>query len=412
MEKLKFGRYDAACFSSFTGYAMCSLSIPITLVAMGKELNFPLDRGGMAAGGVLHLIRSISIVAALMICGLIAGRIGKRRSMGMCMLCMGTGILLCSLAPSYAWLLPCLLLAGFGEGICEGMATPFVQDLHSDAPERYVNIAHSFWSIGIGICVLGAGGLLTLGVSWRVIMGGIGLLAAMTSVLFLWKENPQKKYPEQPSASDLPEIWHLTGNIFRTPRFWLHCLAMFMGAGAEFCLTFWAAAYLQLTFQASAWIAGLGTAAIALGMFVGRNIFGYIAREDNLLRILFCAASATIPLTLLLAFVTPEFLPSRTLLFLLLTVLLVLCGIGIAPYWPTLQVYSVRNMPELDSTLMYIYLSAVGIPGCGFFTWLVGVLGNRFGLQGAFFLLPVTLAGYILVLCFDRQFHKKNRPPV
>ncbi len=50
---------------------------------------------------------------------------------------------------------------------------------------------------------------------------------------------------------------------------------------------------------------------------------------------------------------------------------------------------------------MYIYLSATGIPGCGFFTWIIGVLGDRFGLQGALFLLPVTLACYILILLFD-----------
>ena len=67
------------------------------------------------------MTRSISIVAALMICGLIAGRIGKRRSMGMCMLCMGIGIFLCALMPSYAWLLPCLLL--FPSSMC----IPFVK---------------------------------------------------------------------------------------------------------------------------------------------------------------------------------------------------------------------------------------------------------------------------------------------
>ena len=157
MEKLKFGRYDLACLAAFIGYALCSLSIPISLVAMGRDLNFPLDRGGMAAGGVLHLTRSIAIVIALMVCGLIAGRIGKRRSMGLCVVLMGSGILLCSLAPAYWFVLPFLLVAGFGEGICEGIATPFVQDLHADAPEKYVNISHSYWSIGIGICVLGGG---------------------------------------------------------------------------------------------------------------------------------------------------------------------------------------------------------------------------------------------------------------
>ena len=89
----------------------------------------------------------------------------------------GSGILLCSLAPAYWFVLPFLLVAGFGEGICEGIATPFVQDLHRDEPERYGSIAHSFWSVGIGAAVVLAGGLLSLGVSWRVVLGIAGLLA-------------------------------------------------------------------------------------------------------------------------------------------------------------------------------------------------------------------------------------------
>ncbi|MBO4648730.1 MAG: MFS transporter [Lentisphaeria bacterium] len=408
MEKLKFGRYDLACMAAFIGYALCSLSIPVSLVAMGKSLNFPLDRGGMAAGGVLHLTRSVAIVAALMVCGLIAGRIGKRKSMGLCTLLMGGGILLCALAPDYWFLLPFLLIAGFGEGICEGIATPFVQDLHSDAPERYVNITHSYWSVGIGICVLGAGGLLSRGVSWRIVLAAAGGLTMLASILFLWKEDPHKKYPDIRTVSDPAELWRLSAAIFRTPRFWLHCLAMFMGAGAEYCLTFWSAAYLQLTFEATAWMVGLGTAAVGLGMFIGRNFFGLIAREDNLRRNLIFAAAGTIPLILILSFVTPEIIPSRTLLFILLLAVLVCCGIGIAPFWPTMQVYSVRQLPELDTTMMYIYLSAVGIPGCGFFTWIVGVLGDRFGLRGAFVLLPATLICYILILLFDGRHYRKK----
>ena len=204
---LKFGRYDAACLTAFIGYALCSLSIPISLVAMGKDLDFPLDHGGMTAGGTLHMTRSIAIVIALMICGLFAARLGKRKTMGLCVLLMGGGILLCGLAPNYWFLLPFLLIAGFGEGLCEGIATPFVQDLHSDAPEKYVNIAHSYWSIGIGVCVLGAGGLLSLGVSWRLVLACAGFLTLAAAPLFLWKENPLKKYPEVKTAADLPTIW-------------------------------------------------------------------------------------------------------------------------------------------------------------------------------------------------------------
>lgn len=66
-----------------------------------------------------------------------------------------------------------------------------------------------------------------------------------------------------------------------------------------------------------------------------------------------------------------------------------------APFWPTAQVYGVTKMPELDSTMLYIYFSAMGIPGCGIFTWLMGYLGDHFGLKGAILVVP-GLPGSVL----------------
>ena len=44
----------------------------------------------------------------------------------------------------------------------------------------------------------------------------------------------------------------------------------------------------------------------------------------------------------------------------------------------------------------------------GVFTWLIGVLGDRFGIQGAFFLLPATLVLYILILLFDAHHYRRR----
>jgi fucose permease len=143
-------------------------------------------------------------------------------------------------------------------------------------------------------------------------------------------------------------------------------------------------------------------------MFCGRNVFGHIATTGNLKKILLAASLGTIPLTLLLIFIKPEFFPNPTVMFAILMIILFFCGIGIAPYWPTLQVYGVSRMPEQDSTLLYIYFSAMGVPGCGFFTWIIGVLGDKFGLQGAFLLIPVSLVFYALIILIDNLGQKQK----
>ncbi len=405
---LRLGRYDYAGFSAFSMYAFCSLVIPVMIVAIGKDLDFPMDRGGMAAGGVLHLTRSIAMVTALLLCGTIAGRIGKRLSVGHCLLLMGGGIFLCAFSPAYWMLLPCLLIAGFGEGICEGISTPFVQGLHPDSPERYVNISFAFSSVGVGACVLAAGGLLALGVNWRTILAGAGALTLLAALFFLWKPNPRKPYPEVPGGVSVSEIRRYSVAIAKEPQFWICCLAMFLGAGVEFGLTFWSAAYVELNFQTGPWVAGLGMGAIALGMFAGRLGFGVCARKENLRKILLGTGLGTIPVTLALTFLQPGVMPGY-LLFGLLFALLILAGIGIAPFWATVQVYGVDSMPKLDSTMLYIYFSAVGIPGCGFFPWLMGCLGDRFGLKAALLVIPVCLALFSLVIYFECWILAKKR---
>ena len=402
-------RCDIAAWSGFSSYAICAFIVPILLVTMGKELHFPLDRGGMASGGALHLVRSIAMTVSLLSCGMIAGKFGTRRPLGVAVLLMGCGITGCALASSYAWLPILLLLSGLGEGICEGLLTPFVHDRHPETPERHVNIAHSFWSVGIGICVLAAGAALRVGTSWRIIIAAAGLTGLLSSFLFFRSGSTAPENGKKENGTEAATFRSGLGAILRAPRFWLYSAGMFVGAGAEFGLTFWAAAYLQLKFGAAPLTAGLGTATIALGMFVGRNVFGRISKPGNLPIILIAASIGTIPPTLLLAVMKAEYFGGTTAMYAVLLGVLFCCGVGISPFWPTLQVYGVSRLPELDPTLLYICFSAIGVPGCGFFTWLIGALGDRVQLHGALLSVPVMLLIYAGIIAADLLILRRKK---
>ena len=278
-----FGRYDYATFLSFFAYASGSVVVPVALVMLARDLGFSLETGGMTAGGALHLGRTMAMVGAVLLSGFVAGHWGTRRSLGAGVLFMGLGMLLCAFTPVYGVLLLALMLAGCGEGVIEGLATPFVQDLHAgDEPGRYINFSHAFWSVGVLVTVLVSGALLTLGVSWRLLIGGVSLLGFLAGVLLLIRSRGGQVYPDATARTHWVHVWGHAAGIVRQPRFWLYYAAMFLAGGGEFCLTFWSASHIQLRYGAQAWSGGVGTACFAAGMVLGRTGWGYLVRQHQL----------------------------------------------------------------------------------------------------------------------------------
>ena len=386
---LRFGRYDYASFLTYIAYAAGSVAAPVCLVHLARDLGFRLDAGGMSAGGALHLGRTAAIVAAMLACGFLAGRWGKRATLGVSVVLMGLGVGVCAVAPTYGIVFLAILVAGLGEGVVEGLATPFVQDLHPDEPGRYVNFTHAFWSIGVLVTVLAAGALLSVGVSWRLVIGAVGVVSAAPALMLL---GPAKGHREAVDPLDGRAVLAHTRQLLRRPRFWALFAAMFVAGGGEFCLTFWCASFLQINLAASAWVGGLGTACFAGGMALGRLAGGWWVPEHKLRAFILISAAAGVALTLLL--------PTVRHLGLFLT-LLFLVGIATAPYWPSVQSYSVPRLPGADMTLLMILLACAGIPGCGFATWLMGVIGDRAGLGVAFYLVPACYLILFLLIAVE-----------
>jgi fucose permease len=291
------------------------------------------------------------------------------------------------------------MIAGCGEGVIEGLATPFIHDLHlKEEPGRYINFTHSFWSVGVLVTVLVSGALLSVGISWRYLIGGVSVLGLISACLILF---PAKKGHEFPENTE-PIHWTQTRNnatkIITIPKFWLFFLAMFFAGGGEFCLTFWCASYIQLSFGASAWAGGVGTACFAGGMVLGRMGCGILIKQHHFRRLLMVSSLAGAFVSLSLPFVQNLWL---------FFVLLFLVGVASAPYWPSIQSYCSDKMPEVDSTMLLILLSCAGVPGCGFFTWLMGVIGNATGdLRIAFYLVPICYFSLATLIIYEWWLEK------
>ena len=388
--KLEFHRYDYAAFITFFAYAASSVIVPVALMQIATALGFPLAEGGMGAGGALQISRTISMTTLMVVSGFIGAKLGLRKSLGMAAFVMGFGCLAVSLSNSYWFLFTAILCAGCGEGYIEAMATPFVQKLHKENTGQYMNFAHSFWSIGVTGTTIGAGFMLMCGVPWRPVVFCTCLLAVVAGLFLLWPEKKGHEFPEEHESLALGTVVKQTKEIWSTPKFWLFFLLMFMAGGAEYCLTFWLASFMQLTMKTGAFLGGVATAVFSLGMVTGRMGWGVYVPQKRLGQSLIVACTVGLLLSCAIPFVRPDMVVGRIGSVILLFVLLYLIGITIAPLWPTIQTYSVDRLPKhLDETMVFVWLSCAGVPGCGTFAWLMGVLGDVFhSLNMPFFLVP------------------------
>lgn len=394
-----FGRFDYAAFASFFTYAAGSVVVPVVLLSLSHELGFPLEDGGLSAGGTLQFGRTISIVVSMLLCGFAAGRWGKQRAFGWSVVLIGIGMSLCAVAPSYGIAFLALVIAGLGEGVVEGLATPFVRDLHPGESGRYITFTHAFWSIGVLVTVLISGALLSLGISWRLIIGAVATLACIPALALLLPQRSGYKFPEQPEPLPWKTIFNHVIAIVRVRRFWLFFAAMFVAGGGEFGLTFWCASYIQLNFIPAAWAGGVGTACFAAGMVVGRTGWGYIIKQNQLRKLIVFSALIGSFLTL--------FFPILTNIWLMFG-LLFLAGVATAPFWPTIQSYCADCLPGSDTTMLFILLSCAGVPGCGFLAWLMGYIGNRSGgLSSAFYLVPACYLILAALIGYDWRRHSR-----
>lgn len=387
----KLGRYDFATYATYIAYSSCSVIVPVVLIEIARTLNFPLESGGQGAGGALQIGRSLFMVAAMIFCGFMAGRWGKRATIGYSILLMGVGIGIAALAPSYGIIFLALAVAGFGEGIIEGLSTPVIQDLHeNDEPSRYINFGHGFWSIGIVLMTLLVGFLLMCEINWRYILAGVALGTLLPALLFLL---PDKRNVFKKEKVDVPTVWHHTCTIMKSGRFWIFFALMFLGGGAEFGLTFWASSFVRINFSATPLQGALATLIFSTGMIIGRLGSAAIIPQKRLFHLLLITAGSGILWGIILSFATSLWL--AYVLFLVL-------GIACSPLWPSSQSYCTDRMPFLDSTVVYIILSCAGTPGCGLLSWLLGKFGDIYSLRISVLLVPVCLVLYVALLLFER----------
>jgi fucose permease len=228
------------------------------------------------------------------------------------------------------------------------------------------------------------GDLLTRGISWRFLVGSLGLVSLASGALYLLNRRGRSGHTVRAAGLVLRD----KVAILRSGRFWLFWMMMFLAGGIEGAYTFWSASYFQLELGTLPRAGGIGTACFAAGMIAGRFASGYWIRQHHLSRLLLGSAVLGLFTSLLVPMVD-------SIGWLFAT--LVLMGLSVACFWPSIQSYSVDRLP-FDPTALFILLSCGGIPGFALVSWLVGWIGDSHGLRAGLMVLPGIFL--LLIACF------------
>jgi len=187
--------------------------------------------------------------------------------------------------------------------------------------------------------------------------------------------------------------------ILVLPGFWLFAAAIFLGAGVESAYTFWSRSYVKIYLNDLPRSGALAVVIFGGGMAAGRLVAAKLSKIINLKMMMMCSALLGVVVSGMITF---------TANLIWFYAFLAIAGVAAACFWPTILAEAADCL-EVNSTILFMMLSCIGIAGFGFTPWMMGVIGDRIDLKSSFYIIPCFFIALILVLAIEwRMSHRKS----
>lgn len=251
---------------------------------LGSFIPFLRETYGFSydLSGILLSCQSIGNLVAVLIAGFLPIYLGRRRSILVLAVWMAVGYLIfASGIGSPIVLIFACLMTGIARGGNANFSNTMISTLPGDKATRGYNLLHGCFAVGALLSPL----LLILCTSlwpaygWRIMAGGLGLLAVSQIILYAKMELP----PESGAKS----IKSVDRSFLKVKQFWLGAAMLFFYISTEYAIVGWMVTYFQdigvLTAEQSQLMNSLLWLIIFIGRMVGAAITGKISRGTLLL---------------------------------------------------------------------------------------------------------------------------------
>jgi MFS family permease len=339
------------------------------------------DQGtSLTVAGLHGTAMGVASIAAGYAYPYFAHRFGRTRSSWIGLTIFSTGLIIFVISPPVFLTLPATLIAGFGTSIVINAMLTSMSHHYGKTAEVAIPKANGISSIGF---VLGTGLIGTIAIIfpslWRV-----GLLLAIPVAIAVFLLGRDKE-----SEDHVPdEDGRQSGKLSRI--FWISWIGFVACISSEFAVSFWAAALLKDRVGSSAAISTTAVAAIGCGMILGRWYGPNILRRLTLDGQLLVAIS-----TQFLGFLVFWFSHSMPISLISLFTI----GLGVSTQFALAAIRLISfsdGRPDL-AIGRTSFAAGVAIAAAPF---LLGVLGDHFGISRAYIMVPVLIAISFVIVKF------------
>ncbi|MFP8891109.1 MFS transporter [Natrialbaceae archaeon A-CW2] len=331
--------------------------------------------------GLVAPAGTVGFVVAIVLVGLLAGRLDVRRTMVVGAIAMATFLFTIALAPTYWLFLFALLAQGAAAGIFRAMDRPLLSHLYADRLGRVFVLYALAWALGAVTGPIIVSGVLLVA-SWEWVYVLIGLLF-LPIVAVVWRSSPPSGWNEQPlERAALRELLSRPG-IRGT------LVGMALVGGIEGAIFTWLP-YYALTIMDGA-IAPLALSAYLLAYVPGRYLYARVIGSMPYLRLAILTTVLAVPALAAAVWTTST---------VGLLVAAFLTGLLLSALFPLLSAYGVELAPAYSGPVSSLATAAT-YGGIAVVPTVMGVVAEGYSIDEAMW-IPVGLA-VLLVLVVWRM---------